>query len=282
MKIRTATTRIALVSTLTLAAGCQYLSFGGGGDEAPSEEPAMSPSPTPPPIPAGVSHIDNPEWQDMETPTDKPEVNETKAKNAVANARNANAAAVKKACKNKANVYAVVGEGTRVGYVSYKNKELPVAGVFSTAGAHIVTGKYARMKGYVDITSLDSGDEVRDAKLKKLFFQIEKPGLGAMRFASTEVTGLGEPLPEETGATRDVTITGDLTLHGKSSSVSLPMTVTRMDGYWEAKLSQETLLDFEPFGLIDPLKALIKSCNHKFMGSSAKLDITLRLEPACQ
>ena len=240
-------------------------------------EPKMTKAPGASLVPAGVGHLKNASHDpDMETPKDMPEM--TAPVSAAATAKAALDATTAALCK-KGSVLAVQKEGTRFGYVSYKNEKLPVAGLFEEAGMVFTLGGKSAVEGWINVLSVNSGDPVRDRKLLKLFFEAEKPENAVMRLSGT----LNPPLTtaDLDKEMLDFRIQGMLELHGKPRPIDLPFHAMKKDGKWSAALNGEHLLELADFGLLEPLKALMKSCNHAAMGDAVKLDLTLALADPC-
>ncbi|RMG11804.1 MAG: YceI family protein [Deltaproteobacteria bacterium] len=246
---------------------------GGSPKAAAPAQPAAM-------VPPGVEHLRNPDHKDMPTPKDMPELDTKAAEGVWAEVKKDYDAALAEACKaDPKSVVRLAKDGTRIGYVSYKNEKLPVSGYFAEAYGFGVFGKSPTARLVINPLSLDSGDPVRDRKLEKLFFELGKGENARFVFEASKIDGA---LPTEAGQKTKVTLSGTLTLHGTKHPLTLPFEVNKAaDGYVARLATDPFLLGFADFGLIEPLKALMKSCNHAAMGTSAKLDLTLRLVPGC-
>ena len=280
--------------TLALLVACPQKSEeeagGAKAEKAKSEktvEPAKRPAPpkqtteTPeaPVVPPEVEHLENPDHKDMPTPKDMPELDTSGSEGRYTEVKKEYDAALAEACKAAPESVVRLAPGSRIGYVSYKNKNLTVPGYFSEAHGFGVFGEAPEARLVINPLSLDSGDPVRDRKLEKLFFELADAKNAVFVFRSTKIEGA---LPKNAEETSRVTITGDLTLHGAKKTLTLPFDVKKTGEGYEAKLATSPyLLSFSDFGLVEPLRALMKSCNHAAMGTAAALDITLKLASGC-
>lgn len=262
---------IALAFTSAALLGCPSESTK---PSSPTQTPETKKSEAPM-VPAGVQHAENPAWEDKEASTEMPELDTTAAEKKVAEVESGFQKALEKACGGDATVYELSSPETRVGYVSYKNKELPVPGVFTEANGFMTTD---HLEGWVNVLSIDSGNPVRDARLEKLFFEVENADNATMYFTSTSVTGL-DAWPTGDAPVK-ATVKGTLDMHGKKVEVALPMKIEKNDDQYEVELTSDVLLGFDKFGLIEPLNHLMKACNHHQMGTSAKLQLDLTLKKA--
>ncbi|MGH3444059.1 MAG: YceI family protein [Nocardioidaceae bacterium] len=89
-----------------------------------------------------------------------------------------------------------------------------VRGRFDTFEATIVTGETPSATATIDLTSIDTRDEKRDAHLRSSDF-FDVANTGAMTFASTAVRSAGNGL----------LVTGDLTIKGVTRPVTLDVEV---------------------------------------------------------
>lgn len=251
--------------------------------EAPSEadkpqEPAVTDAPG---VPAGVEHLQNAKWEDKQTPTDKPEWSRDAGDGAWTAAKKAYDERLAGACKAGGDKVYRLEPASRVGYVSFKNEILLVAGKFDEVVGFGTLGEDAQIHFRASALSINSGDEVRDARLAKLFFELEDAAHAVITFDSTEVTGLDKGLPPVDGERIGIEAKGKLSLHGKSVDAAFPLEISREDGKYTVKLRSPMLLSFSDYGLLEPLGALLAACNHKAMGTSVSLELDLTLRPGC-
>ena len=253
------------------------LAEGSEGAAPEGSPPAVAPAPV---VPSGVGHVENPNVKDMPTPLDMPPFDDSAAKKGWSAARKAFDAAYAEACKTPDQMLRIDRDNSRVGYVSYKNRDLPVSGFFEGVWGFARFGDRPSFQLIIDPLSLNSGDPVRDRKLLKLFFELEDSKHAELVFKGSEIIG---DLPAKQGETTQVTLKGTLTLHGRSIGLELPFNVSHHDKRYEAApVDRDLLLHLAPAGLIEPLKALMASCNHSAMGDAVKLDIDLDLKRGCE
>lgn len=234
-------------------------------------------------VPAGVRFVQNPKWTDAPTPTDLVSWDEAAAKEDWGTAKAMIEQRLAGACEATPNdVLTLDTAKSRIGYVSYKNGELPVPGYFTRAEGFAVIGDdRPQVLVAIDVPSINSGNPVRDAKLLKLFFQVGEGDNGAMRYTADVAGWKRHDLPQQEGQSTETTLKGDLTLHGVSHAVEVPLKVTRTKDGWHASLARPVLLPLSPFALVDPLRSLMVSCNHKSMGDAVALQFDLALTAGC-
>jgi polyisoprenoid-binding protein YceI len=254
--------------------------------EPAAEEAPLEIGPAPEPVehvPQAVQHARNPDHDpDAGTPTEAPPLDRAPGQAAFQEMESAEAAALAEACAaDPERVIRLSPEGTRIGYVAFRDFELRVPGMFEDVGGFGVTGEQPRVRFHANVLSLNSGDEARDGNLLKHFFRAERPENASMVFTADTVRGLENGLPEEDGASVDLTLDGQLTLAGRTAPLTVPLRVTRSGEGWDAVPSGELLLQFQPFNLIGVLPATVRACNHIAIGTAVELALQMRLVPGC-
>jgi polyisoprenoid-binding protein YceI len=106
----------------------------------------------------------------------------------------------------------------------------------------------------VDITGLKSDRSQRDRYLQNNVLQTSK--YPAAEFVPTSVTGLPSPLP--TSGAVAFQLTGDLTVHGVTKSVTWDVTATAADGK-DLTGTATTSFTFADFGLTQPRVPVVLS-----------------------
>ncbi|MCP4810448.1 MAG: YceI family protein [Proteobacteria bacterium] len=185
-------------------------------------------------------------------------------------------------------VVATVAVSGSVGVASTKNKNeedpgAPVAGGFGQVSGELKVSDFAQLSGIdgavvVPVSSWDSGNEVRDERLLRTFFEAEGNPQATFEFAA--VRGLPEG-GLVVGQPADATVDGRITLHGQTVDVSVPMSVTTYAA-GHTKLLTETPIDLSiaSFGLGDQLAALIVECGHASVEDAVQVTIDVTLTPA--
>jgi polyisoprenoid-binding protein YceI len=134
---------------------------------------------------------------------------------------------------------ALTGENTKVTFVGTKTDGKHEGGFKALTGTATVTGDdltTLKIEVEIDMDSTWSDAEKLTAHLKAPdFFSVKD--YPKAKFVSTKVT------KTESG----VTITGDLTLRGKTNSISIPATVAAADGKF--KLNSSFTIDKTQFGM---------------------------------
>jgi len=137
------------------------------------------------------------------------------------------------------------------------------------ATLHTVHGRAPQISGRVDAApgsngewkvqsrilvaaaAMESGNESRDRKMREKTLEVDK--YPEIVFEARRVVGdLSKLLPGERGT---VEVTGDLTVHGKTISLRLPVDVQILEG--GALLSGSFPLAWKQFGLADPSFGII-------------------------
>lgn len=145
---------------------------------------------------------------------------------------------------------------SRLNFISIKKTNVIEVHQFKTFAGNVnVDGKFTLE---VDLSSVDTKNEVRDGRMKEFLFEIAS-------FATATLTGqldMSELDAIAEGANTEITVDAQLDLHGHSQTVALDLVVTRLVG---AKMSvvslQPVILKVDDFGLVagvEKLKELAK------------------------
>lgn len=145
---------------------------------------------------------------------------------------------------------------SRLNFISIKKTNVIEVHQFKTFAGNVnVDGKFTLE---VDLSSVDTKNEVRDGRMKEFLFEIAS-------FATATLTGqldMSELDAIAEGANTEITVDAQLDLHGHSQTVALDLAVTRLVG---AKMSvvslQPVILKVDDFGLVagvEKLKELAK------------------------
>ncbi|MDF1562701.1 MAG: YceI family protein [Deltaproteobacteria bacterium] len=278
-------------STLLMAGlitGCPEKKAAPAPEAAPGEKAEEKVAakeeekPAPPAIPEGVEHLKNEKWVDGPDPEGVPAVDPKAANEAYGKVAGPGEAALAAACAADATkVYKLDPAVSRVGFVSYKNETVLVPGKFGDIHGFAVLGEKPALSFWANALTVNTGNEGRDKRVAKLFFEVEQGENAAMTFTASEITGLPAALPSEEGAAVELTVKGDLLMHGKTQGLEVPMTLKREGDAWTVEQRDLTLIPFEPFGLKGPLATLMEACNHKSIGTSVRLKLKLRVVPGC-
>ena len=130
----------------------------------------------------------------------------------------------------------------------------------------------------VDVSSWDSGLELRDDRVKATFFGIEDHSSASFRLVGID------GLPEagiEIGAESEGTATGKLTFAGATAEVEAKVMVKRSgETDFHIDTVEPFVVSIETLGLTGPLKDLMKECEHKSIDDSVKVSVRLDLVEA--
>jgi polyisoprenoid-binding protein YceI len=110
----------------------------------------------------------------------------------------------------------------------------------------------------INLQNVMTDDSVRNTSLRHFIFQSNQEKFQFAEFVTTEISGL----PDEVvvGEPFDIQITGDLTLHGETQTVTFDATVTPVS---ETRLegSAAAEVDYNDFGLTIPKAAVLLGVN---------------------
>ncbi len=127
------------------------------------------------------------------------------------------------------------------------------------------------------LDSYDSGDLMRDSRVKSIFLRVEE--FSTATFVLSEVTGL----PAEglaVGSRERASLVGEVTLAGQSQGVELPVVVTRTAAdAWTLESRDPVPLSMDGFGLTETLEKLRTTCQHKSLGERMKVTISVEAAP---
>lgn len=179
--------------------------------------------------------------------------------------------------------YTVDAAASRIGFLAVKDGDVPVAGRFPTvAGTLDLDTKAGTIAGRitVDVRSLDTGLAPRDFNIITAFFEATAPTGAEAVLEPKAVRGNLEAL-RKAGGRADLELDADLTLHGTTVPITVPLAVTRgRDGSLAATTRAPVALRFADFGMTAQAAALKALCGHKELTGLASLSVDLRLQPA--
>ena len=167
-----------------------------------------------------------------------------------------------------------------VSMITVKNGDTEVPGKFEGVSGTMTfaDGKHpSALTGSLDIElgSWDSGLELRDDRVKNIFFDAAKNQTASFRLTNIE------DLPAEgmvIGADAEGTAKGRLTIAGTSVDVEAKVKLTRSG---ETDFHLDTIEPFvvsiESLHLTNPLKALMKECEHESIDDSVRVSVRLDL-----
>lgn len=144
--------------------------------------------------------------------------------------------------------YRVREELATIGATEAVGRTPVVAGSLRIDGTTITAGEIT-----ADLTSLQSNEANRDRQLQRQ--ALETSQFPTATFTLTQSVDLG-PVPAE-GATVDVTLTGDLTLHGATQAVRVPMQARLRDGVITVVGSLPIV--FADYGIATPQSMIVLS-----------------------
>ncbi len=107
----------------------------------------------------------------------------------------------------------------------------------------------------IDTASLDSGMQMRDDDMRETYLETKK--FPTATFKSTNVTG---PASLEAGQSADVRVAGDLTLHGVTRRIVVPVHVT-LESAKRAHLTSKFTIRMSDYNVTIPEKLVLAVAN---------------------
>lgn len=142
----------------------------------------------------------------------------------------------------QADAFVLSGENTQVLFTGAKQSGDSHSGGFKSLAGNITLsdGSVGEINVVIETDSLFSDDDRLTGHLKSEDF-FGAPEFPELKFESTEIDGTG-----------DVTVTGNLTMHGQTHEISFPATIDVADGH--VTLNSEFKVDRTKFGMNYPGK----------------------------
>jgi hypothetical protein len=168
--------------------------------------------------------------------------------------------------------------GGSVKATAIKNGTAPVMGTFSGIRGSLKMGgtpAVQTLTAHLEIAleSYDSALELRDDRVKSLFFDVAKHGTAHVALESVD------PLPAGAfpiGATVEIAMKGTLSLHGATVPVETLLAFRRPTPIsLEAKTITPVSVSIAALGMNGPLQALIKECAHASVEDGIAIDADL-------
>jgi polyisoprenoid-binding protein YceI len=188
------------------------------------------------------------------------------------------------ACTNTADVaapaaYRVDAQQSTLNFVTTKAGAAGVVGVTEVAQFSRFAGTMGadgRIALEVDLASVDTGVGIRDDRMRTLLFNVAASPKA--RFAAVVdpawVSGIG------VNTSRDVDLTGTLTLAGQTQPVAAKLRVARLErGALQVATRAPIVVDANQFGLKAGVEALREAVALNFLASAAPVTFTMVLQP---
>jgi polyisoprenoid-binding protein YceI len=153
--------------------------------------------------------------------------------------------------------------------ISVKNDTVEVPVAFSALQGWAEASGKAEIR--IPLASMSTGNEGRDANIKKWFFELDKAaGFATATFTLTSLDADVSTLAD--GQRLSLNARGTLALHGASSELAGPLTLSRQGKTLTVTLGEGWAVLIDKAGMSKPLKALNQNCPqpHK-VGNAVKL-----------
>ena len=127
----------------------------------------------------------------------------------------------------------------------------------------------------IDLGSWDSALELRDTRVRDLFFKAPEHPKATFTLKSAE--GLKTDIA--VGESSSATLKGELSMYSGKSDVEIPATLTHnTDGSFQLATSQPFQVSIESLGLNENLQVLIKECAHESIGDAVDVSFDFKLK----
>ena len=155
--------------------------------------------------------------------------------------------------------------------LTIKDDDVPVRSTFNFASGWLKKNGEARVR--VDLASWNSGLALRDGRMRKIFFAVQKP---ENRFVDFKLTKWPQSY-EAKRPQKEFMIEGLLTFRGKSYPLSGKFASQPVSEFEvEAKSLEPITLRINELGLSQNLKTLMRVCGHKSIDQDVKLSFFLK------
>ena len=173
--------------------------------------------------------------------------------------------------------------GASVETIAIKNGSAEVKGVFKSVSGKLGFGgtkDAPTLSGTVevDLSSYNSGLELRDQRVQDLFFEAAQHGTAVLKLKNSgPVPGKNFPMGEPT----EISMKGTLTMHGAEAPVETTLVVRRTSPIDIKLETKEPLhVSIADFGMNGQLQALIKACAHQSVGDDILVNASVSLSGA--
>lgn len=170
-------------------------------------------------------------------------------------------------------------QGT-INLITMKNGTVEVPGRFERVAGEITLSDVDAWQGIdgevtVDLSSWNSDLELRDSRVKELFFEVADYGEATLSLSGlTGLSSAGLPV----NSTVKVSMRGQLALHGATRDLSIPVAIKRTGREaFQVTTPEPFEVKISEFDYGEPLAALIKECAHESISDVVKVSVDLML-----
>jgi hypothetical protein len=169
-----------------------------------------------------------------------------------------------------------VSEASQIEAIATKEKTVEVKGKFSRFWAYAEESKETLTgNGYVDLTSWDSSLAARDYRVMKYVFGVEKKGASVLPFRFS-LPG-GKALQNGESKLRL-----QFNFRGTEFDQNLPVRLEKQkEGQWKIETLAPQRFTFLSKANLPFFAQLLELCNHQFLASFARIQLSLVLENPC-
>lgn len=182
----------------------------------------------------------------------------------------------------KAEKFTLIPNTAIIYVTALKDEKVPVKGSLNlTQGSLDLTASAQPAATLtVDLESYDSGLPLRNERVRKLFFNSDKPDLAQATFTSDGIAVKDVQKLRAELQLAGVAVSGTLSFHGESHKIQTTLDI----GYtWGGTLSVKTatpiVFKISTWQLLDNLKAMMAACGHLKIDDGVMLDVTAEFLP---
>lgn len=185
------------------------------------------------------------------------------------------------------DVHQVAVSASSVGLVTIKNGDVEVPASFEsltgTVSLDLADLNRSTADLTLDLASWNSGVELRDERMKDVFFQVGDKAT-TVGFALQGISNPSGPL-NDIGSTVTGTAKGKLDWRGLPMELEVPVSIQRTAAdAFVVKTPEPFTVSIEALGMSEPLAKLIEVCQHESVADTVQvsLDLTLGTAPAAE
>lgn len=173
-------------------------------------------------------------------------------------------------------------QNATINMITVKNGDTEVPGKFGEVSGVLTFEDGEAQQGLegaltIALDSWDSGLGVRDERVQTLFFNVEKNK--SATFTLERVDGLPEG-GIAVGHEVEATAVGKVYIAGGSAEVEAPIKLSRSgDKDYHIDTVEPFVVSIESIGLMEPLKELMRVCEHKSIDDAVKVSARIDLGP---
>ena len=165
----------------------------------------------------------------------------------------------------------MLGDSSRIGFVSIKNNSIGENNVFKRVSGSI--SERGRVSVSVDLSSVETGIGIRNERLQKMLFEVASFPTASIDAAlsDSQIAAL------RAGGARAESVSVNISLHGKTVSKTANVSVSSSGGDVRVTTTQPIVITAQEFGLESGVAALQQIAGLNAISRSIPITVDLRL-----